>query len=164
MAPPGTARAKKSTDRSARVALGVLGESIGYQLRRAQLAVFGDLLESLAPLELRPAQFSVLAIIDANPELTQSDICSALGIQRANFVTMLHDMQARGLTKRRASALDRRVNTLELTPEGRRVLACAGEVHAAHEARLARCIGAAERSRLLGLLASLAALTDGPCT
>ena len=40
--------------------LGELSELLGYSLKRAQLKVFEDFLRCVAPLQLTPAQFSVL--------------------------------------------------------------------------------------------------------
>ena len=69
--------------------LGPLPELIGYVLRRAQLAVFQDFFAAFAPFDIRPAQFSVLTIIERNPGLTQTHVAAALGIKRTNFVGLL---------------------------------------------------------------------------
>lgn len=134
---------------------GALTGSTGFLLKRVQLAVISDAIATLAPLKLRPAQFSVLVLIDANEELAQSELCAALSIQRANFVAMLDELEARGLTKRCVSKRDRRINTVALTPEGRRVLRLAVEMHAKHEARLLKCLGSKGRSQLAILLGRL---------
>ena len=110
-------------------------------MRRTQLAVLGDLIAALEPLDLRPAQFSVLVLIEANPDLAQSDLCAALGIQRPNFVSMLDELEERGLTRRCASRLDRRIKTLMLTPAGVSLLRRAVTIHDAHEARLLQRLG-----------------------
>ena len=44
--------------------LGELSELLGYSLKRAQLKVFEDFLRCMAPLQLTPAQFSVLLLLD----------------------------------------------------------------------------------------------------
>jgi len=142
-------------DESSGVNYGELADSVGFLLRRAQLSVLGRLIGALAPLELRPAQFSVLALIEANPDLGQSELCEALGIQRPNFVAMLDELESRGLTKRRPSRLDRRIKTLALTPKGTRVFRRAVTVHAANEARLLRRLGATGRSQFELLLQRL---------
>ena len=66
-----TTRAKttKTDEQSAGIDLGYLDGLLGYRLRRAQLAVFQDFITSMRDYDLRPAQFSVLAIIRAHPEL-----------------------------------------------------------------------------------------------
>jgi DNA-binding MarR family transcriptional regulator len=142
-------------DADSELSFGLLRESIGFQLRRVQLAVMGEAIATLAPLGLRPAQFSILVLIDANPELPQSKLSAALGIRRPNFVAMLHELESRGLTRRCMSNGDRRVNTLALTAEGRRLLHRASELHEAFESRLNKRLRAGERALLARLLAKL---------
>ena len=57
----------------AKLDLGPLPHLLGYALRRAQIAVFADFIAAFEPLGLRPAQFSVLLLIDINPGCKQSD-------------------------------------------------------------------------------------------
>src|SRR5258708_14682263 len=66
--------------------LGELSELLGYSLKRAQLKVFEDFLRCVAPLQLTPAQFSVLLLLDKNPGRNQTEIANTLGILRPNFV------------------------------------------------------------------------------
>src|SRR3546814_19941403 len=68
--------------------------------------------------DLRPAQFSVLAIIRANPGLKQSRVSEALGINRANFVALLDDLESRELARRAPAPGDRRSNALFLPATG----------------------------------------------
>jgi len=79
-------------ERGKSIDLGPLPELIGYVLRRAQLAVFQDFFAAFAPFDIRPAQFSVLTIIERNPGLTQTRVAEALGIKRTNFVGMLDEL------------------------------------------------------------------------
>ncbi len=156
------ARAKKVTENFVAplplgVNYGALEGSVGFLLRLAQLSVFGSLIEVLAPLELRPAQFSALALIEANPDLPQSNLSAVLGIHRANFVAMLDELEARGFTARCVSRQDRRIKTLALTAEGRRVLGRAMTLHVAHEARLQKRLGSSGRRDLEDLLKTLIA-------
>lgn len=129
---------------------------VGYRLRRAQMAVFQRFATHFAELALTPAEFSVLALIEANPGSKQSEIAAALGIKRANFVALIRGLDARGLTERHQTAGDRRANALFLTAEGRQVAARANAVQAAFEAEcVARLGGAAARDQLMDLLARL---------
>ena len=49
------------------IQLGELAGLLGYSLKRAQLKIFEDFLRCVAPLQLTPAQFSVLLLLDRNP-------------------------------------------------------------------------------------------------
>src|SRR5437763_6026907 len=122
---------------SAALQLGELSEHLGYALKRAQLRIFEDFLRCVAPLQLTPAQFSVLLLLDNNPGRNQTEIANTLGILRPNFVAMLDALESRGLCLRARSASDRRSHVLTLTDKGRATLARAKQLVATkHEARL----------------------------
>ncbi len=137
---------------------GPLTEYVGYALRRAQLKVFGDFIDALDELDLRPAHFSVLTVIDANSGILQSHACAALGIQKANFVPLLDGLQRRGLLRR--VALNGRANGLHLTDEGRKLLTRARRLHDRHERRVLGTMTPLERTRLIATLKRLAGLAE----
>jgi DNA-binding MarR family transcriptional regulator len=131
---------------------------VGYALRRAQGVIFADLKDSLAELGLRLGQFAILTLISQNPGASQSSVSGALGIQKANFVTTIADLERRGFVTRRKSAADGRTYALELTARGRRVLERAAELQSVHEARVTARLGARGREQLLELLGRLSEL------
>ena len=138
--------------------LGELSERLGYALKRAQLKVFEDFLRCMAPLQLTPAQFSVLLLLDNNPGRNQTEIANTLGILRPNFVAMLDALEGRDLLTRMRSPSDRRSHVLMLIDKGRSTLARARKLVATrHEARLTELLGHADQAALLGMLAKIAA-------
>src|SRR5438045_9775820 len=74
--------AGEALDESTALQMGELSELLGYSLKRAQLKVFEDFLRCVAPLQLTPAQFSVLLLLDKNPGRNQTEIANTLGILR----------------------------------------------------------------------------------
>lgn len=132
-----------------------LRDLIGYALRRAQGAVYADLNEALSGLDLRPVQYSLLLMVAENPGASQSDVCDALGVQKANCVPTMSELERRGLILRRKSATDGRSYQLHLTAKGKRILQRAGEVQSLHEQRLIERIGIEGRDQLLRLLGKL---------
>jgi DNA-binding MarR family transcriptional regulator len=137
--------------------LGELSELLGYVLKRAQLKVFEDFLRCVAPLQLTPAQFSVLLLLDKNPGRNQTEIANTLGILRPNFVAMLDALESRDLCARMRSANDRRSHIVVLTDKGRAVLARAKKLVATkHEARLNEVLGSVNRAALLEMMAKIA--------
>src|ERR1700684_2734855 len=137
--------------------LGELSELLGYLLKRAQLKIFEDFLRCVAPLQLTPAQFSVLLLLEKNPGRNQTEIANTLGILRPNFVAMLDGLESRDLCARIRSTNDRRSHHLVLTDKGRAVLARAKKLVAAkHEARFNELLGPVNRAALLTMLATIA--------
>ena len=137
--------------------MGELSDLLGYSLKRAQLKVFEDFLRCMAPLQLTPAQFSVLLLVDKNPGRNQTEIANTLGILRPNFVAMLDGLESRELCVRVRSANDRRSHILNLTDKGRSTLARAKKLVASkHEARLNALLGAGNRAVFIKMLATIA--------
>jgi DNA-binding MarR family transcriptional regulator len=146
------ANVERVTPADVALTLGPLAGMIGYALRRAQLAVFDDAISAFADLDLRLAQFSVLALVGHRPGLKQSAVAAALGIQRANFVALLDSLERRGLARRSPSPSDRRCHALYLTAEGERMLAVASARVAAIEAHLDAKLGPGGHEQLLDML------------
>ena len=128
---------------------------IGYALRRAQGVVYADLNDALARISLRPLQFTLLLMVAENPGSSQSSVCEALGMQKANCVPTMSELERRGYIIRRKSTSDARSYELHITNKGKRILQRAGEVHSIHEQRLIERIGVDGRDQLLRLLGKL---------
>lgn len=135
-----------------------LSDHVGFQLRLAQMVSFKDLTNALAPLGLKPTDFSVLALVGSQPGLRQQAVGEQLRIQRPNMVSLLDSLEQRGLIIRVAVANDRRSHALSLTPEGEALLKRAHEIHDAHDARLSAAMGNIEKSTLITALARIAAM------
>jgi DNA-binding MarR family transcriptional regulator len=132
--------------------LDVLTSHLGYSLRRAQVWVFQDFIRALSVIDIRPAQYSVMVVIGANPGLSQAELADRLAIERARLVHMLDELQQRGLTERQPSPTDRRTHALQLTKDGQKLLKRAKALAARHEARLAEKLGTAAHAQMLELL------------
>lgn len=143
---------------AASVDLDHLPSLIGYTLRRAQLAVFHDFNRSFAEVDIRPAQYGVLVLIERNPGLKQSALGAALGIKRSNLVVLIDGLEQRGLARRTTAAGDRRSHALYLTDAGAALVRKLRVINAAHEQRLVELIGADRRERLIEMLHALASL------
>jgi len=144
-----------------RVDFGPLDRRLGYVLRRAQMAVFRDFFAAFEAFDIRPAQYSILTVIECNPGLKQSEVSEALGIQRTNFVAMIDELQRRGLVRRDPTPNDRRSYALVLTEEGRRLMSELHAVAERHEQRIADAIGAERHRRMFATLWKIARMGEG---
>jgi DNA-binding MarR family transcriptional regulator len=154
-APQGAGRARARKQRPV-LDLGVLDGHLGYFVRRLQVWIFQDFVRTLSAFDIRPAQFSVLVVIEANPGLSQADLGETLGIERARLVRLLDGLERRGLTRRQASPTDRRSHALSLTDAGVAALKRIKSLAAEHEAHLANRLGADKRDVLLNALRDFA--------
>lgn len=137
------------------VDLDLLPELLGYRLRRAQVAVFQDFMQTVGALNMTPGQFGVLAVIGANDGLSQSAVAEALGTERSTMVALVDRLERDGLVVRHRHATDRRSYSLSLTPEGRAALTGLKDLVQQHEARIAAALSPDEQAALLDLLGKL---------
>src|SRR5215471_6621167 len=110
-----------------------LNDRVGYFLRRLQVAIFKDFIRTLAPVDVRPAQYSVLVLIAANPGRSQAVIGKALNIERARLARMLHELEGRKWIERRLSSADGRFHCLFMTAAGKEVMVRIEALAAQHE-------------------------------
>jgi len=132
-----------------RLKLGALDGHFGYFLRRLQISVFKDFIRTLAPMDVRPAQYSVLLLVEANPGRSQAAIGQALDIERARLARLLHVLEGRGWIERRAANGDGRSHSLYLTRAGEKALVRIKALAARHEAWLAETLGPKRRLLLM---------------
>jgi DNA-binding MarR family transcriptional regulator len=139
------------------VDLGALPELVGYHLRMAQVTVFRDFDRELAGLDMTPAIFGVLEVLQHNKGLTQTRLATAIGLDRSSLVPLLDKLQKRNLVAREASVKDRRSNHLFLTPEGRQLLVKADKRVKLHEQRVLASLSKTEVKQLIKLLMKIGA-------
>jgi DNA-binding MarR family transcriptional regulator len=125
---------------------------LGYNARRAALAVIGVFLQRMAPFGLRPVDFSVLTLIAHNPGITSRQICAALDILPPNLVGMVKSLDKRGLIERRPHPTDRRAQGLHLSPAGRKLQKSAQATATRLESDVASRLSADELDTLKSLL------------
>jgi DNA-binding MarR family transcriptional regulator len=142
-------RNRRSPGRGDKVGLGQLERHLGYFLRRLQLWVFQDFITTLGPMKVRPAQYSVLLVIEANPGRSQAAIAAKLGIERARLARMLHELERRKWIARQENGNDARTHSLHLTADGEKALAKIKRLAGEHEVRLTGRLGAGRHAQLM---------------
>jgi len=145
--PASSDHSKKST-----IDYGLLPGLVGYQLRMAQIALFRDFAQGPGEEDVTPGLFGVLVIIEANPDLKQSELARATHLDRSTVVTVIDNLERRGLVERRVALHDRRSNAIRLTDAGTALLRKLKRQVSQHEKRLLQNFSAAERETFLALL------------
>lgn len=125
---------------------------LGYNARRAALAVIDVFVERMGPFQLKPVDFSVLSLVRHNPGITSRQLCSALGILPPNLVGMVNTLEKRSLVERQPHPRDGRAMGLHLTSQGEKLMRDAEKTAAELEAEVASRLSAAELRTLIGLL------------
>jgi len=125
---------------------------VGYNSRRAALAVIEVFLERMAVYDLRPVDFSVLSLIAHNPGITSRQLCSSLGILAPNLVAMVNTMEKRALITRQPHPHDGRAMGLHPTEAGSKMMRDAEKTAAQLELETTAKLSVEERKTLIRLL------------
>lgn len=132
----------------------------GYLLARSRYVAFKAFESAVREsCNLRPVEFSVLLLLEHNPEATQTQLSQALGVAPPNMTGLLRRLEGRQLLTRERGASDARQQHLRLTAEGRALLTAAlSRVRSADKSWMNR-LSRGEQAMLLELLEKL---VDGP--
>ncbi len=130
----------------------VLEQLLGYNARRASLAVIGQFLEDMAEFNLRPVEFSVLTLIASNPGITARQLCQQLALLPPNLVGLLNTLVNRDLIRREPHATDRRATALHLAPGADKLVKKAQSRALQSDEKVLGHLTPAERQTLIDLL------------
>jgi DNA-binding MarR family transcriptional regulator len=129
-----------------------IDDVLGYQIRRASVAVMNGFIDTFSSDLVRPVSFSVASVIGDRPGISSAEVCRILGLQRANIVGVLDRLQAEGLLRRVDAPVDQRVQLLHLTDAGSEALHSWKARVNAHEDDLFLRLSSEERQQLKLLL------------
>lgn len=127
----------------------------GFLLRRAHqisAAVFEDECHGTG---LTPAQFGIMTVLRAAPQLDQSSLARALGFDKVTVLRVLRGLEARGLIVRCAVPTNRRKLSISLSDAGIALLSQAQQPAERAYRRLMAPLTTDQQSLLLELLQQL---------
>lgn len=108
--------------------------------------------EALKAIDLTTATLGVLNVLGARDGTIQQRLSTEMGIDPSAMVTLIDELESRGLAQRRRRANDRRAWEIAITPKGRRTLQRAKRRAAQVEDEVLSGLTSSERSQLLTLL------------
>jgi DNA-binding MarR family transcriptional regulator len=132
---------------------------IGYNMKRAYVAIQKDYRAALGEGGLSPRTFSALSLVVAHPNISQSSLARMLGIERSGLVAIIDDLERRRFLNRCHKPGDRRVQALVATSEGSDAYQATLVTVQEHEERLFANLSDTEKNTLMGLLIKIR-LTD----
>jgi DNA-binding MarR family transcriptional regulator len=111
---------------------------------------------SLRPLNLGAQQFIVLKQLQVFGSCSQGELADALGIDYSNLASVTGQLYSRGLIERHRDPADRRRYVVELTEDGRQLLADGDRAVESGEEDMLNSLDQAEREQLWELLRRMA--------
>jgi DNA-binding MarR family transcriptional regulator len=101
----------------------VLDEVLVFKLRRIRDVLTQAFRQSTTEARgLRAGDFGVLALIEANPDISQIELARVGGFDQTILVGVIDDLESRHWVVRQQSREDRRKRVLQITKEGRAAL------------------------------------------
>ena len=122
MASKSTLQTRADDGEGGNLSLGRLGDFVGFRLRRVQNQLSRKFASATVDMGLRSGLFSSLAIISANPGISQSELSAEVGLDKSVTVTIVDELEKYGWAERRRAPDDRRRHALFVTPEGNQQL------------------------------------------
>ena len=104
-------------------------DRLGYLVKHAQLRLAGLTAAALAPLGISGRQLAVLLVIAEEPPASQLDVATRMGVDRTTMVSLIDELEGKGLVERRPDPADRRRNVIALTGPGRETTERAATVY-----------------------------------
>jgi DNA-binding MarR family transcriptional regulator len=148
------ATSKPSTSDNESLQLGVLNDVMGFRLRRIQNHLAKAFSEQTNHPG-KPGVFSILALIAANPGVSQVRLAQESGVDKTALVAVLDYIEHMDWAVRRRAKEDRRKHSLSLTKKGEAALTELTERAHEAEAPARASLTATELEQLLNLLDKL---------
>jgi DNA-binding MarR family transcriptional regulator len=135
-----------------RLAAAQIGSDVGLLL--AKLHAAGSVLNNraLGDFGLRERSFSVLTLACSGLEPTQRELADFLSLDPSQVVTLVDDLERRGLVERAQGKQDRRAKIIVSTGEGRRIHTKARAALTVCEQEQLASLSQAENAQLRALL------------
>jgi DNA-binding MarR family transcriptional regulator len=135
--------------------LDCLPSLLGFNIRRAQIALWRDFNRNVAEGYVRPGIFSALLLAQANPGIAQIEIANQLGIDKASVVSLVDRMEDSGWVIRKRSTEDRRRQGIFLTTAGSKACRSLKKEMLDHERKFVSRFTEQELRQLIALLRRL---------
>ena len=138
-----------------------LSQSPSHLLRRC-VQYANDLFsrESSAS-DLTKQQFTVLAAVEQNEGISQTDLVGLTGIDRSTLAEMIRRMIDKGLLDRERTESDQRANAVRIAPAGKKALRAARSASERVERALLSSLTAGDRARFVRMLVIVASQAEG---
>jgi len=133
-----------------------LTDDLSFLLARANAIALSAGNAALAEHGLKARSYSVLSLAADGAGPSQRELAEFLRLDPSQVVSLVDDLQSRGLVERRPDPADRRANVVIATDAGRALAAAARDSARSAEERVHAQLSADERQTLTDLLRALA--------
>jgi DNA-binding MarR family transcriptional regulator len=137
-----------------------LSQSPSHLLRRCVQYANDLFTREPGASDLTKQQFTVLAAVEHNEGISQTDLVTLTGIDRSTLAEMIRRMIEKGLLDRERTEADQRANAVHLATLGRKALRSARQASERVERTLLSALPAGDRGKLVRMLAAVVQQAD----
>ncbi len=130
--------------------------SVAFLLAQVGSHAARKFAERLEPINLTPPSVGILGILRKSGGLSQQALAAKLRMHPSGLVSIIDDLEERGLLKRQDKPDDRRVYELHVTDKGQALFSDIGRIAQGHEKSLCAALSEAEREQLREMLQRIA--------
>ncbi len=135
------------------MAEGDLHGLVGYQLAQAAIVTTQVFEAEVGRVsKLRKVEYTMLALVQANPDVTARQLARALGVTPPNIAVWLDRLESRGLVQRSRSEADARMQHIRATAAGAALARRCTQRLLERERAALDALSAAEQAMLVELL------------
>lgn len=146
----------KPVEATAGLRSSVLSEDLSFLLARANAISLAEGNAALAEHGLKARSYSVLALAASDARPSQRELAEFLRLDPSQVVSLVDDLETRGLVERRPDPADRRAKVVVATEAGQALAAAARQSARSAEERVHAQLSAEDRRVLTALLRTLA--------
>ena len=103
-------------------------DRFGFLLKHARERLSAISGPALIPTGINGRELAVLTVLVQGEPPSQLEAAQRLGIDRSTMVTLIDELEAKGLVERSPHGADRRKNVVALTNRGRKTMAAATDI------------------------------------
>jgi DNA-binding MarR family transcriptional regulator len=129
---------------------------LGYQLAQATIVTNQVYEDRVGRSGLRKVEFTILALVQGNPDVTARQLARALAVTPPNIAIWLDKLESRGLVVRQRSDSDARVHHIRITRAGAARVDRSVQLLIEGEQAALASLSVAERAMLVELLHKVA--------
>lgn len=142
----------ETTGKDDEIQLGLHAQRLGFKVRRLHHLLSQRVEDAFAPYGLRPGSLTTMVLISANPGYSQVELSRIGNLDKSAIVTIVDELEKRGLAIRGRSSSDRRRNSLFLTAAGEKLMSEMHQLAMQTEQPLREGLTAEEFDQLFELL------------
>jgi DNA-binding MarR family transcriptional regulator len=137
-----------------------LSQSPSHLLRRCVQYANDLFSRETSTNDLTKQQFTVLAAVEQNEGISQTELVGLTGIDRSTLAEMIRRMIDKGLLDRERTESDQRANAVRIAAAGKKALRSARTANERVERALLSSLSAGDRTKFMKMLAVVASQAE----